>query len=96
MNETQTKNRIGRQATLAVRFCPVKLRSPKRLNNQDYFDVYAVEAKEIEPPEKEEPVYWMLSATESVITMADAKLVLRWYTYRWRVEEYHKILMRRL
>lgn len=24
--------------------------------------------------------------------MADAKLICRWYTYRWRVEEYHKIL----
>jgi len=42
--------------------------------------------------QKEEPVSWMLLTTESVITMADAQLILRWYTYRWRVEEYHKIL----
>lgn len=46
----------------------------------------------MEPPEGEEPVSWMLLTTESVITMADAQLILRWYTYRWRVEEYHKIL----
>jgi len=41
---------------------------------------------------RREPVSWMLLTTESVITMADAQLILRWYTYRWRVEEYHKIL----
>jgi len=88
----ETKKRKARKATLAVRFCPVKLRSPFRLKHQDYFNVYAVFACEMEPPEGEEPVSWMLLTTESVITMADAQLILRWYTYRWRVEEYHKIL----
>ena len=34
----------------------------------------------------------MLLTTESVLTQQDAITVLRWYTYRWRVEEYHKIL----
>jgi len=30
--------------------------------------------------------------TECVRTQLEAEQILRWYTYRWRIEEYHKIL----
>jgi hypothetical protein len=33
----------------------------------------------------------MLLTTEVVDTVEMAATILRWYTYRWRVEEYHKI-----
>ena len=33
----------------------------------------------------------MLLTTEVVDTPEMAATILRWYTYRWRVEEYHKI-----
>lgn len=61
---SSTKKRTGRMAQLAVRFCPVKLRAPSRLKNQDSFQVYAVYATEIHPPEGEDPVSWMLLTTE--------------------------------
>ncbi|WP_293087470.1 IS4 family transposase [Moorena sp. SIO4A1] len=54
--------------------------------------MYAVHAQEIEPPENSEPVSWMLLTTEEVSTPSQAAQILRWYTFRWRVEEYHKIL----
>lgn len=69
----------------------MQLRPPHRLENLP-FRVYAVYAQEIEPPEGEEAVSWMLLTTESVTTADVAATILRWYTYRWRVEEYHKIL----
>lgn len=34
----------------------------------------------------------MLLTTECVTTADVAATTLRWYTYRWHVEEYHKIL----
>lgn len=34
----------------------------------------------------------MLLTTEVVDSIEMALTILRWYTYRWRVEEYHKIL----
>ena len=34
----------------------------------------------------------MLLTTENVTTNSDALTILRWYTYRWLIEEYHKIL----
>lgn len=75
-----------------MRFCPVQLRCPRRLDNQNPFEVYAIYAREIEPPEGEEAVSWMLLTTETVTNAKEAATILRWYTYRWHVEEYHKIL----
>ncbi len=88
----KTHKRKKRTATLAIRFCSVKLRSPQRLKDTKSFDIYAVYAEEIEPPSGEEPISWMLLTTEQVAETSDALRMLRWYTYRWLIEEYHKIL----
>jgi len=87
-----TAKRQARTAQLAVRFCPVQLRLPRRLQNPEPCEVYAVYAAEINPPEEEQAVSWLLLTTESVTTTTEAATILRWYTYRWHVEEYHKIL----
>ncbi len=34
----------------------------------------------------------MLLTTEAVTTVEMATTIVRWYSYRWRVEEYHKML----
>ena len=88
----ETKKRSARIATLEVRFCPVKLGTPSRLKNSDGFEIFAVYAREINAPEGCEAVEWMLLTTELLKTLQKATQILRWYTYRWRVEEYHKIL----
>ncbi len=84
--------RKKRTATLAVKFCPIKLKAPPRFKTTNSFDIYAVYAEEINPPLGEEPISWMLLTTEIVTTKGDALRILRWYTYRWLIEEYHKIL----
>jgi hypothetical protein len=89
---SQTKKRQARTAKLAVRFCPVRLRSPARLGKDVQLPVYAVYADEVDCPEGEEPVSWMLLTSEPVTTIEQAKTILRWYSYRWRIEEYHKLL----
>ncbi len=88
----QTSKRSARKAQLAVRFCPVNLRTPYRFDNRDPLLVYAVYATEVDCPEGETPVEWMLLTTEVIADMQMASTILRWYSYRWRVEEYHKIL----
>ncbi len=87
----KTNKRSARKAKLAVRFCPVKLRTPYRFDNRDPLLVYAVYATEIDCPEDETPVEWMLLTSEVVAQIQMASTILRWYSYRWRVEEYHKI-----
>jgi len=79
--------RKKRTVTLAIKFYPVKLRSPQRLKSTESFDIYAVYAEEIEPPEGEEAISWMLLTTENVATNSDALTILRWYTYRWLIED---------
>lgn len=87
-----TAKRTARKALLSVRFGPVKLRCPKRFKNSEPLLVYAVYAREIDPPDGEEAVDWMLLTTEPVTNNLEAATILRWYTYRWHIEEYHKIL----
>ena len=87
----QTSKRSARSAKLAVRFCPVNLRTPYRFDNRDPIAVYAVYAIEVDCPEGETPVEWMLLTTEVVADIQIASIILHWYSYRWRVEEYHKI-----
>ena len=82
----------ARKANLAVRFCTVNLRTPYRFDNRNPLKVYAVYATEIDCPEGETPLSWMLLTTEVVDDIGMAANILRWYTYRWRVEDYHKLL----
>jgi hypothetical protein len=86
-----TSQRSARKAKLAVRFCPVNLRTPYRFDDRDPILVYAVYATEVDCPEGETPVEWMLLTTEVVADIQMASTILRWYSCRWRVEEYHKI-----
>ena len=76
----KTKKRSHRQAKLAVRYMPLKLRSPQRLKKQEHFEVYGVYGTEIAPPPGEEPVEWMLLTTEEVTNPTQARVILRWYT----------------
>ena len=85
-----TAHRQARKTKLAIRFSPVQLRTPYRFDNRDPLNVYAVYATEIDCPQGETPLEWMLLTTEVVDTIEMAATILRWYTYRWRVEEYHK------
>lgn len=87
-----TANRQGRRTKLAVRFSRVDLRTPCRFDNREPFQVYAVYATQIDCPEGETPLSWMLLTTELVEDALLAATILRWYTYRWRVEDYHQIL----
>ncbi len=64
---------------------------PIARENRDSLQVYAVYATEINCPESETALEWMLLTTEVVEDIETEIKMLRWYTYRWRVEDYHKI-----
>jgi hypothetical protein len=82
----------ARTARIGVRFRAVNLRTPHRFADKAPRKVFAVYAHELDPPEGVAPLSWMLLTTEAVHRIEDAAQILRWYTYRWRVEEYHKFL----
>lgn len=91
INLPETATRKARQAKLAVRFCPVQLHTPYRFEHHEPLKVHAVYATEVDCPQGVSPVSWMLLTTEVVADIQTAVTILRWYSYRWHIEEYHKI-----
>lgn len=88
----KTDTQAARTAKVAVRFCQVSLRVPYRFDHRDPLPVYAVYASDVDCPDDANPLSWMLLTTQAVTTVEMATTILRWYSYRWRVEYYHKIL----
>lgn len=41
-------------------------------------------------PDGEDPIEWMLLTNHPVTTFDDATLVIRGYTQRWRIEQFHR------
>jgi len=87
--------RGAREAWLAVRFTPVTICRPKKVSAQDYpetVSLYAVEAKEVNPPEGASPIHWHLLTTHAVNTLEQALQVIQWYRWRWRIEHLFALL----
>ena len=85
--------RIGRkalEALLIVRRAVVKIQRPDKLNRQDYpasVTLYAVEAVEVNPPSGQPPIHWRLLTSHQVVCLEQALQVIKWYTWRWRIEQ---------
>jgi hypothetical protein len=85
--------RAARVASLTVRFAEVELRPPKTVRRRGApVRVWAVLAREEDPPPGVEPLEWMLLTTLPVRTAEEATEKLRWYTQRWQIEVYHRTL----
>ena len=54
--------------------------------------VTAIIAKEKTPPPGEKPIHWTLLTNIEVNTFEDVQERIRWYSLRWQIEVYHKIL----
>ena len=82
--------RRAREAWLSVRTAPVQIRRPDNLSALDYpqsVSLYALEAKEVNPPAGQEPIHWRLLTTHCVVCLEQALQVITWYRWRWRIEQ---------
>ncbi|MFM8495332.1 MAG: IS4 family transposase [Planctomycetia bacterium] len=86
------ENRMARLAMLEVRSRSVTLVPPRRKTDLPPVEIHAVLARETDPPEGVEPIEWMLLSTVPVDSKADAFERLDWYSRRWAIEVYHRIL----
>ncbi len=84
--------RRARTAMLTVRFGPMRLISPVRKEPRGSLTVWAVEAREMHPPQGSSPIHWRLLSTLAVGTLAEAVEKLQWYCVRWGIEVFHKVL----
>jgi hypothetical protein len=85
-------SRPAREAALEVRFAPVTLRAPTTRPKLAPVQVWAVLAREMNPPAGEDGLEWRLYTTVEVASFAAAVEVLGWYTQRWQIEVYHRTL----
>lgn len=84
----------GREANLALRFCPLTLCPPRHRKSEGLPEValWAVQVREIDPPDKVKPIEWLLLSTVAVDTVDDAVERVAWYACRWGIEVWHRIL----
>jgi hypothetical protein len=86
--------RKARQATLSIRFGSVTINRPKNRKRSEEarelaktVAVQMVDAREINPPEAEEPAHWRLLTTHQVNDIADARRIIGFYRLRWTIEQ---------
>jgi hypothetical protein len=86
-------SRPARDATLEVRFAKISLRPPKKRPHLDPVEVWAVNAREVDfSSSVKEPVDWMLLTTVPVTNFEQACERIRWYSLRWGIEVFHRVL----
>jgi hypothetical protein len=95
----QLQVRVGRRgeqparlATLSIRFGRVTLAAPKRQAGQPPLTLWAIEARELRPPQGAAPILWRLLTTLPVTSVAEACEKVAWYAQRWQIEVLHKVL----
>jgi len=85
--------RIEREAALEIRWGSVTL--PRQRYSQSEAPelvMTAVHVREINPPEGESAVEWMLFTSEPVTSLEEAACIVDHYRARWIIEEYFKAL----
>jgi hypothetical protein len=85
--------RRTREAVLALRARPVRIKGPKRPRTAGSaarpaeVALWFVEAREIDPPEQAEPAHWLLLTTLAVPDLAAARHITSCYRQRWTIEQ---------
>ena len=84
----------SRKAKIEVTFATATLRASNASKNRPLkpFQVGIVRAKELSPPAGAEAIEWTLFTTLPVNTFEDAMEVIRFYTLRWQIENFHYTL----
>lgn len=84
----------ARRAKVQLRWERVTISAPKTTQTRHLqpVDLWAVMLTEADPPEGAKPLRWVLLTTVPIESRKQALRCLRWYTRRWRIEEWHRVL----
>jgi hypothetical protein len=84
----------ARKATLALRYGPLTLCPPRHRKAEGLpaVSLWAGQVREVEPPAEVEPIAWLLLTTAAVETVDDAIERVQWYSCRWGIEVWQRIL----
>ena len=89
----KAENRPSRIVIQSVRAGRVRLKPPYRKGERlPEVEINVVFVEEINPPDGEEPITWLLLTSLAVDTFEQACLVVEYYLCRWQIEIYFKVL----
>ena len=88
------QGRPARTAKLQLRWQEVELSPPAVALKKSWpaLKLYALWASEVGTPEGAEPIDWLLLSTWPIPTAKMARRLVRWYSLRWGIECWHKVL----
>lgn len=84
--------RPKRLATLTLRYKQIALPPPEYYADKAPVMINLIHALEENPPENAEAIEWFLLTTVSINNAGDVEQCMRWYTLRWRIEDWHRVL----
>jgi len=84
--------RPGRTAELSFRFKEIELLPPASLNGFDPISIRIVHVVEEAPPEGTKPIEWFLLTSLAINSLEDAEKCVQYYRFRWRIEDWHRVL----
>jgi Transposase DDE domain len=93
----QPGKRSARVACMSVRFGSIRILRPgccSDPNAPKEIELFAVEARELNPPPNEKSICWRLVTTHRVETVGQALQVIGWYRLRWHIEQLFRTLKR--
>lgn len=89
------KEKPGRCARMKIKYSEVEIQAPKNnpyMKDKEGIKLYAIYTEEIESPDKEDAISWLLLTTMPIVSIEDAMEKLEWYLKRWMIEVYFKVL----
>lgn len=89
------KGKPHREAILSICYDRISLKPPKHRSKEKTLKpqtVWVIWAHEPHPPKGIEPISWMLTTTIPVGSFQEAVEKIHWYTCRWLIELFFKIL----
>lgn len=95
--QTQTDKKY-RNVTLNLSYAPFHLSPPpNKTANKDgpdlpHLPIWGIMVREDNPPEGVDSISWLLLTNIPIESLKDALEKITWYSYRWNIELFHKIL----
>ncbi len=88
------RQRPAREAFVQISWQKVRIQPPMHGAKLDHTEITAwvVRVWEPSPPQDVEPLEWLLVTTVPVQSTQDAWERVKWYKWRWLLEDFHKVL----